>query len=169
MFSKFVPQWMYQNIYRLELGDLRDRGIRVIFADLDNTLAAYGQKEPDQRLRDWLVELEKYGLRLFVISNSRKSHRAGRFCNAADIPFIRHAGKPKKKGFIRAMDICNVRPSQCIMVGDQIFTDILGANRAGIISVLVKPVRLDTVFRKLRFFIEWPFRAASPWNGGKFV
>ena len=166
MLRQFVPKWMYLSIYSLELEDLAQRGIKVIFADLDNTLAAYSEREPSQRLKDWLSEVQRHGLQVFVISNSRKSTRAVRFCEAANIPFIRHAGKPKKKGFFRAMAQCKVEPHQAIMVGDQIFTDIWGANRVGITSVLVKPLRLDTLFRRIRFLIEAPFRKMCLWKGG---
>lgn len=165
MFHQLVPKRMYNSIYSLELDDLAQRGIKVIFADLDNTLAAYSEREPSQRLMDWIAKAKKYGIEVFVISNSRKSTRAVRFCEAAKIPYIRHAGKPKKAGFHRALSRCRIQPHQAIMVGDQIFTDIWGANRVGILSVLVKPVRLDTVFRRIRFLIETPMRKMCLWKG----
>lgn len=165
MFRLLVPKRMYHSIYSLELKELAQMGIKVIFADLDNTLAAYSEREPSEQLMKWLAHAKERGLEVFVVSNSRKSTRAVHFCEAADIPYIRHAGKPKKKGFLRAMDICGIEPHQAIMVGDQIFTDILGANRCGILSVLVKPVRLDTVFRRIRFLIETPMRKLCLWKG----
>ncbi len=159
MSISFVPKQMVTSYVRVDLEELRDRGVKVIFADLDNTLAKYGQRTADRRLLDWLDEVAKAGLKVFVVSNSRKSTRANEFCASAGLEFIKHAGKPKRKGFLRAMSLCGVEAHECVMLGDQIFTDILGANRCSIRSILVKPIANDTIFRKIRHAIEFPFRA----------
>lgn len=159
MSISFVPKQMVTSYVRVDLEALRDRGVKVIFADLDNTLAKYGQRTADQRLLDWLDEVARCGLKVFVVSNSRKSTRANVFCESAGLEFIKHAGKPKRKGFLRAMRLCGVTADECVMLGDQIFTDILGANRCSIRSILVKPIANDTIFRKIRHAIEFPFRA----------
>lgn len=159
MSFSFVPKQMVAGYGQLDLNELQDLGVKVIFADLDNTLAKYGQRTADEGLLDWLEQVSRAGLKVFVVSNSRKSTRANVFCQSAGLAFIKHAGKPKRKGFLRAMELCGVTADQCVMLGDQIFTDILGANRCGIRSVLVRPIANDTIFRKLRHAIEAPFRA----------
>ena len=159
MSFSFVPKQMCRSIYQINLEALRDQGIKVIFADLDNTLAKYSERTAGKGLMAWLERVERAGLKVFVVSNSRKSTRADRFCQSAGLDYIKHAGKPKRKGFLRAMALCGVTAEECVMVGDQIFTDILGANRCGILSILVRPIANDTIFRKLRHAIEAPFRA----------
>lgn len=153
-----VPRHMERSIYTMNLNLLEQQGVRVIFADLDNTLARYSERTPSERLLAWKQSLEQHGIRLFVVSNSRKSTRADEFCRAGDIPYIKHAGKPKKQGFVRALEWNDVTPEQVVMVGDQIFTDILGGNRCGIDTVLVRPVANDTIFRVLRHGLEAPMR-----------
>lgn len=153
-----IPRQLCRSIYRLDLDRLYARGVRVLFADLDNTLARYGEGEPSPRLQDWAAALEERGIRLFVLSNSRKATRADRFCAALGIPYLKHAGKPKKGGFQRAMALNGVTPDQCAIVGDQIFTDILGGNRSGVFSILVRPLAIDNLFRALRYGVETPFR-----------
>lgn len=157
-----VPERIYSSVYDLKPDELRQEGIRVILADLDNTLARYAQKEPDQETIAWKNALEAGGVRLFVVSNSRKPTRVSRFCEALGIDYIGHAGKPKKKGFLRALNQLGVQPQEAAMIGDQIFTDILGANNAQVHSWLMQPVKLDTLPRWIRFGIEWPFRALCP-------
>lgn len=153
-----VPKQLCASIYALELDRLQARGVRVLFADLDNTLARYSQREPSPELRAWKRELERRDIRLFVLSNSRKSARADEFCAALGIPYLKHAGKPKRGGFQRAFRLNGVSPKETAMVGDQIFTDILGGNRSGVYTILVRPLAVDNVFRAIRYGIETPFR-----------
>ena len=158
MSFSLIPRQLCRSIYHLDLDRLYARGIRVLFADLDNTLARYGERGPSPRLRAWAAEVEGRGIRLFVLSNSRKATRADRFCTELGIPYLKHAGKPKKGGFQRAMAINGVTPDQCAIVGDQIFTDILGGNRSRVFSILVHPLAIDNLFRALRYGVETPFR-----------
>lgn len=154
--------WTGQNVYEISPAALARRGIRLLLADLDNTLAPYGVPEPDQRLRDWTAELNACGVTLFVLSNNRHPQRPARFSKALGVPFIGHAGKPKAASFFRAMEQQGCTPAQTAIVGDQIFTDILGGNNAGVTTLLVEPLRLaGNPGRYLRYAAEWPFRALS--------
>ena len=93
------------------------------------------------------------------VSDSRKSRRCPDFCEALGIGYVRHAGKPSTKGFAEALAQTGIPAHAAIMVGDQIFTDILGGNRAGITTVLVKPIAWGkNPGRRLRYAIETPFR-----------
>ena len=158
MSFSLIPRQLCRSIYHLDLDRLYARGVRVLFADLDNTLVRYGERGPSPRLRAWAAEVEGQGIRLFVLSNSRKATRADRFCTELGIPYLKHAGKPKKGGFQRAMAMNGVTPDQCAIVGDQIFTDILGGNRSRVFSILVHPLAIDNLFRALRYGVETPFR-----------
>ena len=153
-----IPRGVYPSVTALDPKALRARGITLVLADLDNTLARYGERGPSPRLRAWAAEVEGRGIRLFVLSNSRKATRADRFSTELGIPYLKHAGKPKKGGFQRAMAMNGVTPDQCAIVGDQIFTDILGGNRSRVFSILVHPLAIDNLFRALRYGVETPFR-----------
>ena len=164
---------LFPNLYRSGFAqlcpeELSAAGIRLVLADLDNTLAPYGVLEPSTRLRQWKRDLEEHGIVLFVVSNSRRPTRVKDFCARLDVAFVGHAGKPGAGGFQTAMDQTGIPTDETLMIGDQIFTDILGGNRAGVTTVLVHPIAFGTVFRVLRFAIETPFRLLCKNKGGAF-
>mgnify|MGYP002564676039 CR=1 FL=1 len=122
----------------------------------------YGVPLPTDEVRAWKEQLQNTGVTLFVLSNNRHADRPRIFCQALGIPFIGHAGKPKADSFLQAMERMGVSPEQTAIVGDQIFTDVLGGNRAGVTTILVKPIRLaGNPGRYLRYAVELPFRALS--------
>lgn len=153
-----IPDFLFESIYAIDPARLRARGVTLLLADLDNTLVPYGVQTPPEEVRAWKGRLEGAGIRLFILSNSRRPGRAARFAEALGAPYEGHAGKPKGGGFRRAMARCGVEPAQTAIVGDQIFTDVWGGNRAGVLTLMVKPIEFGTVFRALRYGIETPFR-----------
>lgn len=161
-----IPRGVYPSVTSLRPRDLADRGIRLVLADLDNTLVPYGVPLPDEKLKGWRDELAAHGVTLFILSNNRHESRPRTFAQALDVPYIGHAGKPKTASFVRAMEQMGVAPEQTAIVGDQIFTDVLGGNRAGVATILVKPIRLaGNPGRYLRYAVEVPFRLLS--RGGE--
>lgn len=156
-----VPAYYFSDIYAIDLARLRARGVKLLLADLDNTLVPYGVAEPNHQVRAWKAALEAAGITLFILSNSRRPGRAQRFAQALGVPYEGHAGKPKRGGFQRAMARMGVTPEETAIVGDQIFTDTWGGNNAGVLTLLVHPIRFGTVFRFLRFALETPFRAGA--------
>lgn len=154
-----VPRGVYPSVTDISPQALAERGIKLVLADLDNTLVPYKVTQPPPELTAWKEELESCGIRLFLLSNSRKPGRAQKFAEKLGIPFQGHSGKPKKAGYLRAMERMGVTPEQTVMVGDQIFTDTLGANNAGVIPLLVEPIRLaGNPGRYIRYAAETPFR-----------
>lgn len=157
-----LPHWVGKSIYDIVPSALAGRGIKLLLADLDNTLVPYGVPEPTEQVRDWEAELRKCGVTLFILSNNRHPQRTSRFSNALDVPFIGHAGKPKPTSFYCAMERMGCTKAQTAIVGDQIFTDILGGRNAGVTTLLVEPIRLaGNPGRYLRYAAEWPFRALA--------
>lgn len=155
----FIPDSTVSSIYDLDPDVLPFLGFRLVLADLDNTLTPYEEALPSPDLRRWKERLDANGILLYVVSNSRKSSRCPDFCAALGIPCIRHAGKPSRKGFLQALAETDIPAENALMVGDQIFTDIWGANRAKIFSVLVKPMAWGkNPLRILRYAAETPFR-----------
>lgn len=137
----------------------RDRGIRLMLLDFDNTIVAYTTAEPSEAFLAWLRQTRGAGVTVMVVSNSRKSRRVPDFCEKLDIPWIKRAGKPSPRGIRAAMAQQGFAPEETAMAGDQTFTDILGGNLAGVTSVLVYPIHFSNPFQVIRYGIERPFIA----------
>ena len=168
MSLNLVPDRIISSIHELDGAELYNQGVRLILADLDNTIARYRQPEPDEALRQWVRKMEEQGITVFVLSNGRRPQRSRRFCEGF-VPYISHASKPWPKNFHRAMEQCKARPEETIIIGDQIFTDIWGGHNAHIrASVYVRAIALDSLPRILRYGIETPFRLACLLRGPKF-
>ena len=161
-----IPRGFYNSVSDLEPQVLAAKGIRLVLADLDNTLVPYKVLTPAPEVADWIAGLKQAGIQLFLLSNSRKPGRAQRFAEALGIPYEGHAGKPKVGGFQRAIARMGAAPEETAIVGDQIFTDIWGGNRAGVLTLLVHPIQFGTVFRGLRYGLETPFRAGAGKGAG---
>lgn len=148
------------DVYQVTGAALARRGIRLLLADLDNTLAPYGVPLPDERLKNWRDDLDAHGVTLFILSNNRHESRPRIFSEGLDVPYIGHAGKPKTPSFYKAMERQGVTREQTAIIGDQIFTDVLGANNAGVTPLLILPIRLaGNPGRYIRYAVETPFRA----------
>ena len=155
-----IPRGVYPSVTALEPQALAAKGVRLVLADLDNTLAPYKVPHPAPEMVAWKEALDRAGIRLFLLSNSRKPLRARIFAEALGIPYQGHSGKPRRGGYFKAMERMGAKPGETVMVGDQIFTDVLGANRAGIVPLLVEPIRLaGNPGRYIRYAVESPFRA----------
>ena len=154
-----IPRGVYPSVTDIDPKALAQKGIRLVLADLDNTLVPYKVTEPPAAVVAWKQALEERGSQLFLLSNSRKPGRARRFAEKLGIPYQGHSGKPKKAGYLRAMERMGCTPRETVMVGDQIFTDTLGANNAGVTPLLVEPIRLaGNPGRYIRYAVETPFR-----------
>ena len=154
-----IPQMVVPDIFAITPQLLRQKGITFLCLDLDNTLSPYAEDLPPQRVLDWMADLKAAGVDLYMISNSSKSRRADDYAKACDIPFIKRAGKPSPKALWAAMEQMGKKPEETALAGDQIFTDGLAANRAGAVSIVVKPMVLKNLFFRIRYGIEQPFRA----------
>lgn len=154
-----LPDFCCDSIYDIDPQALKRRGVSLLLADLDNTLISYGETLPNESLRQFVQTLKEAGITLFLLSNSRKPVRPKRFAEALGIPYLGHAGKPKTAGYLRAMEQMGRSKHETMMVGDQIFTDVLGAKRTGIPVILVKPIQLaGNPGRYLRYAAELPMR-----------
>lgn len=154
-----VPDRVYHSVLDIKADVLRADGITLLMADLDNTLISYGEGDVPMEILKWREELRVGGVDLFLLSNSRKPWRPKKYAEILDIPYIGHAGKPKRTGFLRGLAQMGRKPEETAMVGDQIFTDILGANRSGIRSILIYPIQMaGNPGRYVRYAIETPFR-----------
>ena len=149
-----IPRGVYPSVTSLDPKKLKEKGITLVLADLDNTLVPYKVLEPSPEVAAWMAALKEEGIDLFLLSNSRKPGRAQKFAQQVGIPYQGHSGKPKKAGYFKAMERMGRTPKETIMVGDQIFTD-----NAGVTPLLVEPIQLaGNPGRYLRYAAETPFR-----------
>ncbi len=134
-----APRQFTESVYTLNLDALAARGIRAIIFDLDNTLAPWRTGLPGRRLADWFGDLRARGFRACILSNAPES-RVRQFTSVLGVPGMSKAGKPRAGAFRDALNLLEAAPDETAMVGDQLFTDVLGGNRLGLWTVLVVPV-----------------------------
>ena len=135
---------------------LRRKKIRLLMLDFDNTIVPYTTSTPTPLMENWLKEMCASDIQLCVVSNS-KHDRVKIFCSHYGIPCITHAKKPFSKGIRQCLRQFDVPPAEAALVGDQIFTDTLGANCAGVTSILVKAIDNHNFWLKARHVLEKPF------------
>lgn len=135
---------------------LRQRGIRALLMDFDNTIVPYTTDEPTVEMLAWLRRMQQSDIFLCVVSNSRKP-RVVRFCETHDLNCVTHSRKPFQKGIREALKRYGLDPETTALVGDQIYTDVLGANSGGLTSILIKPIALHNIWLRLRHWLELPF------------
>lgn len=156
MSFSFLPRIIFKSLTDIQPAFLERRGIRLLMLDFDNTILPYTTNEPTAQTAQWLEDLCASKITVCVVSNSKKA-RVREFCRKMDIPCFTHARKPFSKGIRRCMQSYSLPKSACALVGDQIYTDVLGANCAGITSILVQPICLHNIWLKLRHVAEKPF------------
>ena len=139
---------------------LERRDLRLLMMDFDNTIVPYTTDTPTPGMESWLKNMQLSGICLCVVSNSKRD-RVKVFCEKYDLPCITHAGKPGTDGIRACLAKFRVSPEQAALVGDQIFTDTLGGNRAGVTTILVKAIDNHTFWLKARHVLEKPFIFAA--------
>ena len=135
---------------------LRRRDIRLLMLDFDNTIVPYTTSQPTPEMEAWLKKMAASDIQLCVVSNS-KNDRVKIFCQHYGIPCITHAKKPFQRGIRQCLEKFHIPAAQAALVGDQIFTDTLGANWAGVTSILVKAIHNHNFWLKARHVLELPF------------
>lgn len=136
--NPFFPEARYKSAYAVPYEKLYAAGIRGVIFDIDNTLVP-PDAPADERSRELFRRLGEIGLRTCLVSNNR-APRIAPLAAALGTQFVGKALKPRKYGYLRAMEIMGTEPESTISVGDQIFTDIWGANRIGMHTSLVEPM-----------------------------
>jgi HAD superfamily phosphatase (TIGR01668 family) len=119
---------------------LAQMGIRGVLLDLDNTLAPCRGRDVTLEVTEWVTQLHAVGLRGCVVSNATTEARVRAVAEPLGLAWIYRAHKPLPHGFRRAMKLLGTTPYETAVVGDMIFTDILGGNQLGLYTILVEPV-----------------------------
>lgn len=137
-FCPLFPNEYVESVFDIDYTRLYSLGYRALIFDIDNTLVPHGTDCTPQ-VADLFADLHKAGFKTILLSNNSRV-RIQRFVDGlgCDVPFIEDADKPKPHSFIEAARRLGVDPAAAIMIGDTTFTDIAGANKAGMASILVK-------------------------------
>jgi hypothetical protein len=137
--SAFYPDEYQDSTFTLDYRGLYDKGFRGIIYDIDNTLVPHGAPADGRAIRHFEA-LRKMGYRFCLISNNKEPRVASFAEDIGGAFYVYDAHKPSRKAYLEAVRKMGLTRSQVIFVGDQIFTDVYGAKRAGIYSILVKPI-----------------------------
>ena len=136
MFAKMLPDYKVNSFKQITPAWLADQKKTALLTDLDNTLVARLIDEPTPELKIWIQELLEGGIKVLLLSNNKKQERVRYFGEKLGIPYLHDVSKPSTKGFTQAFTRLSCSAQDCIMLGDQLSTDILGGNRAGVTTIL---------------------------------
>ena len=133
------PKEYLNSVKDINIELLKKNNIKGLILDVDNTLINLDRVMPTG-VADWAKEMKKQGIKKCILSNSNKMEKVGAVAKIIEVPYIFFGKKPLKSGFLRARDILKLKNENIAVVGDQIFTDVIGANRCKMFSILVKPI-----------------------------
>lgn len=139
----FYPTIYRRRITNLTVDDLHRLDVCGILLDIDNTLTTHDNPVLDERVAVWIATMREAGFKLTVVSNNR-DERVRPFAQEIGLDYQARAAKPLSRGYRAAAKAMGLPTHRCVAVGDQIFTDILGANLAGMKSVLLEPIEFET-------------------------
>jgi len=139
------PKAYFKKLREIDFDFLKENGIKGIILDLDNTLINY-YREFENGTEDWIRITKQQGIKLCIVSNSNKVEKVKMVAEKLQIPYFYFAKKPLKSGFLKAQKLMNIENKNIAVIGDQIFTDIIGANRCEMFSILVEPIEEKDIF-----------------------
>lgn len=140
MLKLLYPRQYVARLGDIDLNALRQKGICALLLDLDNTLVPRNEDRYPEEVVQWLKEAREKDFKLCIVSNNT-SERVLALASSLSIPAVPRAIKPFKRPFLQAMDLLGVGPPETAVIGDQIFTDVLGGNRLGLYTILVVPLQ----------------------------
>ncbi len=171
MLELLYPRYYVDTLLDIPLDKLKSQNISAFIVDLDNTITEWNSSELRIEVEDWFRMIKAKGFKACILSNNGEE-RIRRVAERLDIPFIHRAAKPRRGAFRRAVQILGVPASQTAVVGDQIFTDVLGGNRTGLFTILVKPLARrefigTKINRTLELFVLHLLFKKVPGQGGE--
>ncbi len=138
----FKPNLLKNRITDIAMQELRDMGIKGLLLDVDNTLTTHDSQQLSDEVKAWLDMAREAGFSLMIVSNATEE-RVKPFADRIGLPFVYRAAKPLWFGFSRAVKKIGLTKKECLVIGDQIFTDLLGAKWSGIRCAQVMPIELE--------------------------
>ncbi len=138
----FKPTFWLKSVLAIDEEFLKKNGVKALVLDMDNTLSMHGDPKAEAGVEDWLDKMRKLGIKMRVVSNNTIK-RVKPLANALGLDFTANGAKPLTFGVNRAVKAMGAKKAETLVIGDQIFTDILAGNFAGIRTVLVEPFHLE--------------------------
>ncbi|OCA91184.1 hypothetical protein A8F94_04815 [Bacillus sp. FJAT-27225] len=139
MLKHFLPDEHVKNIFAITPEQLKEKGIKGIITDLDNTLVEWDRPYATPKLIEWFDEMRKNEILVTIVSNNNEQ-RVRAFSDPLGIPFIFQARKPMTRAFKKALARMGIKREEAVVIGDQLLTDVFGGNRGGFHTILVVPV-----------------------------
>ena len=150
----FQPTFWLKNVMEIDKQFLKKNRVRALVLDMDNTLSMHDDPAAEDGVMEWLDQMRRLGIRMRVVSNNN-SKRVAPLAKALGLKYTANGAKPLTFGVNRAVKAMGVKKSQTLVVGDQIFTDVMAGNLAGIRTVLVEPFHLENKWTfKLKRSVE---------------
>ena len=137
--KKLYPNFYYKKVEEITIETLIKNKIKLLILDVDNTLIDY-YKNLSEEVKQWTKEMKGQGIKLYILSNTNNKEKVETVAKKLQIPYKYFAMKPLKKGFKNIQKETNIKPENIAVVGDQIFTDVLGGNRSNMFTILVDPI-----------------------------
>lgn len=135
------PDGHFEKVEEITIKYLQDNKIKALILDVDNTLIDY-QKHLEKSVIQWAKNLKEQGVKLYILSNTNQKEKVEKVAKALEIPYRNLAKKPFKTGFLKVQKELKEKAENIAVVGDQIFTDIIGGNRCRMFTILVEPINL---------------------------
>lgn len=139
MWKLLCPRMHVNKVHGIDLDELREKGIKGIIVDLDNTLVPWNGNEVFPEVTEWMQGVKEKSFEVCIVSNN-DFNRGDELAKYFDVPAIWKAVKPRRRAFRKALRIMDLKAAEVAVVGDQVFTDILGGNRLGLYTILVLPI-----------------------------
>lgn len=154
MLKQFLPDQHVKSIFDITPASLKEKGVKGIITDLDNTLVEWDRAHATPKLMEWFEEVKNNQILVTIVSNNNEQ-RVKAFSEPLGIPFIFQARKPMVRAFQKALVQMGLNKDETVVIGDQLLTDVFGGNRGGFHTILVVPVaRTDGFFTKFNRQIE---------------
>ena len=138
----FKPDIWIKNVLSIDEEFLKAHGIDALILDLDNTLSMHGDPAAEEGIPEWLDKMRALGVKMVVVSNNT-NRRVAPLARKLGLPFIANGAKPLTIGITRALRLLGTDRRRTAVVGDQIFTDVMGGNLARTITILVEPFHIE--------------------------
>jgi uncharacterized protein len=174
--ENFRPKEIVYSIAAIDVARLRERGFDALLLDMDNTLLPWKDSVVPAFAIEWVRQAKAAGMKVCIVSNTHRPSRLKSIAESLGVEFVARALKPRSKGFDLAMARLCSTPDRTVMIGDQLLTDVWGGNRAGMHTILVRPMhpnefvgtkvsRLVEVLLLRRLGVKWPEQDEAVQNG----
>ena len=145
IFKAMKPEKVYESLVQIPWDELYGSGIETALLDFDNTLGPDHATVPEEYSYECVKMIEEKGIKCCLVSNA-KSGRSARIAEMLNIPVVTYANKPGTSGIFRAIELMKTTPDKSVMVGDQVFTDVIAGNRAGVRTFMVEKLHKQEIW-----------------------